>query len=378
MNSELHRLKTSLMTDGIAVTSRARAVLRDTPGRPQPLTLNDYASTSGITLRLDGDVWVNAPLPEFNPNFVADPSHQLDHDGNGFVVVSGALEVAAIPIPVPSYHDRKNRWGEPFTSYAITHSDRVRISPVEGCAWACQFCDLPYDFRYRRKEVERLVDSVAQALADPVLPARHVLISGGTPRPEDYDYEREVYATVAASFPGVEVDVMMSPAPGLLDPQELLGMGIHGLSINLELFGDERSRRLMHAKWKLGRQNVLAFLEHAAEVFGPGRVRSLLMVGLEPVEDTLAGVAALAVRGCDPVLSPFRPDPSTPLRGYGPPTAELLMEVYERSAEIAELHGVQLGPRCSPCQHNTLTFPLAAGSCAPEYAICGAAAAVAA
>jgi hypothetical protein len=153
------------------------------------------------------------------------------------------------------------------------------------------------------------------------------------------------------------MDVMMSPAPGLLDPHELLRMGIHGLSINLELFGEERSRRLMNAKWKLGRPNVLAFIEHAAEVFGPGRVRSLLMVGLEPMEDTLAGVDALAARGCDPVLSPFRPDPSTPLRGHGPPTAELLVEVYQRSAEIAERHGVELGPRCHPCQHNTLTFP---------------------
>lgn len=350
-------LKIRLMTDGVSVTPRAKQVLRDTPGRPAPLTLNDYASTSGITLRLEGDVWVNAPLPEFNPNFVADPPHRLDHDGTGFVVRSGALEVGATPIPVPAYHDQKNRWGEPFTSYAITHSDRVRISPIEGCAWACQFCDLPYDFRYRRKDVERLVDSVAQALADPVLPAHHVLISGGTPRQEDFDYEREVYATVAAAFPDVHVDVMMSPAPGLLDPHQLLAMGIHGLSINLELFSEERSRRLMHAKWKLGRRNVLDFIEHAAAVFGPGRVRSLLMVGLEDVEDTIAGVAALAVRGCDPVLSPFRPDPSTPLRGYAPPTAEVLMEVYERSGEIAERHGVQLGPRCSPCQHNTLTFP---------------------
>ena len=36
---------------------------------------------------------------------------------------------------------------------------------------------------------------------------------------------------------------------------------------------------------------------------------------------------------------------------------EFLAEAYERAIEIVEGFGVKLGPRCIPCQHNTLTFP---------------------
>ncbi|HEV8435645.1 MAG TPA: radical SAM protein, partial [Thermoanaerobaculia bacterium] len=323
----------------------------------RPLTMADYASTSGITLRLAGDVWVNAPVREHNPNFVTSPRHTLEIGSNGFVVRGDDIEVVAVPIPVPAYHEESNARGELYSSYAITHSDRVRISPAEGCAITCQFCDLPYEFRYRTKPVEGLVDAVAHALADPVLPARHVLISGGLPREADYDWIREVWRAVPAAFPEVEVDVMMVPAPGLLVPADLHADGIAGLAINLEMWNQELARKIMPAKWRIGRDRWLSVIEDAVRVYGPGHVRSLLLVGIESIEDTLAGVDALAARGCEPVLSPFRPDPSTPMRAASPPTEAELGEVWERSEEIVRRHGGRLGPRCVPCMHNTLTFP---------------------
>ena len=81
------------------------------------------------------------------------------------------------------------------------------------------------------------------------------------------------------------------------------------------------------------------------------------MVGIEPMEATLQAVEELAMRGCEPVLSPFRPDPATPLRDESPPSATFLEEIYVRSVEIVERHNAKLGPRCIPCMHNTLTFP---------------------
>jgi hypothetical protein len=356
MLTAIQQLKTALMADGIELSSVARHAMcgGDTS---KPLTLAEYATTSGIVLRLGQDVWVNAPIKEHNPNFVTNPPHRLEFEDGRFVVRSRGLEVEATVLPVPDYHDGINPRGERYTSYAITHTDRVRLSPIEGCAFLCQFCDLPYKFRYRRKSVEGLIDSVTVALRDDSLPARHVLVSGGTPRAEDYDYENEVYARVCAAFPGVEVDVMMAPVPGLLDPVRLKAIGVHGVFINLEVHNEERARKLMPAKSKIGSRRILAFIEEAVAVFGPGCVSSLLIVGLEDMKDTLRGVQALALRGCDPVLSPFRPDPSTPLRNLRPPTSAELTEIYERSADIVARHGVRLGPRCIPCHHNTLAFP---------------------
>jgi hypothetical protein len=82
----------------------------------------------------------------------------------------------------------------------------------------------------------------------------------------------------------------------------------------------------------------------------------MLMVGLEPVESTLEGVEAILERGCVPVLSPFRPDPATPMRDSRPPSADELREVFLRATDLADRYGIDLGPDCPPDTHNTLTL----------------------
>ena len=71
---------------------------------------------------------------------------------------------------------------------------------------------------------------------------------------------------------------------------------------------------------------------------------------------TLAGVGAIAERGGVPVLSPFRPDPATPLRDRKPSGAAELEQTYLRAVDVAASRGGVLGPDCAPCTHNTLSF----------------------
>lgn len=354
----VERLKIELLTHGMTVSPAAAEALSGFE-RGKPLTLADYASTTGIALELDRGIWVNAPIRDHNPNFVGDqPPHSLEYEDGAYFVRSGDREVPARPVPVPDYHDETHaETGRLYTDYAITHTDRVRISPIQGCKFVCTFCDLPYDKRYEKMPIEGLVASVARALEDQALPAQHVLISGGVPRDEDWPWLQEVYRAVPAAFPDVPVDVMMVPVPDRLVARDLYETGIHGVSINLEMFDAERSRKVMHHKWKLGHGAWFDFIEEAVSYFEPGNVRSVIMVGLEPMEMTLEGIRALAERGCEPVLSPFRPDPATPLRKHPPPSVEELEELYQRTEEIVEAAGVKLGPRCIPCMHNTLTFP---------------------
>ena len=355
MLDQVEELKLLLLAEGLHVEPEALAHLRenDTTGT---LTPADYASTSGVILELGQDVWVNAPFIDHNPNFVESPSCVLALSDGHLVVRGEGVEVLARFWLPPRYHVETNRWGEPYTSYAFTHTDRVRISPIEGCAMACQFCNLPYDFKYRSKRIEGLLDSVQAAVGDPVQPASHVLISGGTPHEEDFAYVQDAYDAVLDRFGHLGVDVMMVPMPQVVDVDRLVANGVDGLSINIEIFNQDIAKRIMRRKWIQGLEQYLSFIERAASVLEPHRCRSMLMVGLEPLEDTLAGVRAIAERGGVPVLSPFRPDPATPMRGRDQPSRDELREAYLRARDITEELGVPLGPRCIPCSHNTLSF----------------------
>jgi len=354
--TDAEQLKFGLLADGLAMTSEALGYIAARNG-DRPLTPADYASTSGVILVLEGDVWVNAPISRYNANFVVAPPYRLVRDGDGLVVEGRGLAARAAFWLPPHFQGERNQAGEEYNSYAFTHADRVRVSPIEGCAFTCTFCDLPYEFPYRRKSVEGLLDVVRVALADPVQPAYHILISGGTPRPDDYQYVRQVYESVITTFPDVLVDIMMVPIEEVMHPPWLAGLGVAEISVNLELWGEREARLRMPRKHKQGRDHYLNYLSRAADELGGERVRSMLMVGLEPLENTLAGVEAIADRGCVPVLSPFRPDPSTPLRDHPVPSASFLKEAYLGAREVTQRRGVPLGPSCIPCAHNTLTFP---------------------
>jgi hypothetical protein len=301
MLSPIQRLKIDLMTNGMSVSGEAASMLSG--GDPsRPLTLADYASTSGIAMELEGHIWVNAPIEQYNPNFVkGERQHRFDFRGGRFVVRTGESEVEARPVPVPSYHDQLDPRGVPYTNYAITHTDRVRISPIQGCSYICKFCDLPFKRRYEKMSAHGLVDSIRRAVSDKDVPAAHVLISGGVPRDEDWDWQNEVYEAVPAAFRGMDVDVMMVPVPGHFDAQRLFDFGIHGLAINLEMFDQDLARKIMPRKADLAPSEWLDIIENAVAIFGPGKIRSLLLVGIEPLEATLAGVEAWLRAGAQPI-----------------------------------------------------------------------------
>jgi radical SAM superfamily enzyme YgiQ (UPF0313 family) len=345
-------LKIDLLVHGMKVSERVRDAL--SKGGQIPLSLFEYATTSGIPLKFSGtDIYVNSPFAE---DFCKTATQELDFRDGVFFVGSGADEIRAEPIPLPSYFDKTNSDGIPYRDLAMTHTDRVRINPISGCAFSCEFCDAPQSSEYRKANLDDLLESIQVAIDDPVLPARHILISGGNPRPEDRAYLDEVYRETAKSF-NIPVDVMMVPRSDNDYPERLRSWGINYLSINLEIYNEQISAKLTAGKNAIGREKYFSFMRHSVEVFGEGTIRCILLLGLEPLEDTLTGVEALASIGVSPVLSPFRPAPKTSLAHLSPPTAEQLAEAYERSVEISARHGVKLGPRCIPCHHNTLTFP---------------------
>ena len=220
----------------------------------------------------------------------------------------------------------------------------------------CQFCNVPYEDSYATKPVDEMMDAVRCALADHIQPAQHILISGGTPIPKDIPYLQAVYERTLREFPLVEIDIMMVPVDGLLDVQRLRALGVHELSINIELHDRAQANVIMRKKHLQGLDHYLDFIASASDVLGPGRVRSMLMVGLESIEGTLTGVRAILERGGIPVLSPFRPDPATPLRDLPPPSAKHLEEVNLRANDLAKDAGLYLGPTCLPCTHNTVTL----------------------
>ncbi len=355
----IESLKISLFVRGIRISPDAEKQM--TMNGHIPLTVHEYATTGGVTLILNNGIYVNAP---FDEEFCTNPEATLlfDVTSESYVVMFRGNEIQARFVPLPGYLHSRDSSGRPVTATIFSHADRVRISPIQGCTMSCKFCDVPGQ-KYDRRPLGQILEGLDIAKADKVLPVYHVLISGGTPSQADFRYFDDICREVVSSS-GMPVDVMMPPRPRDASFfQRLVALGVHGFSINLEVFDDKKSKEIIREKHSIGHQLFKDAIENAVQgTSGHGRVRSLIVIGLETEKETLEGVSFLASLGCDPVLSPFRPSRGTALSGYPPPTFEYLERVYYEAKNITEKFGVKLGPRCIPCQHNTLTFPDASGA----------------
>jgi hypothetical protein len=346
----LEALKIEALATGLRADEATLALL----GGAEALTVHEYATTGGIPLRVGG-LDINVPFDEWYCDratielVLAGNALSLRHDGIDWPVDH--------VYPLPGYLGTTDARGNRVDDVVFTHLDRFRLSPIMGCAYDCAFCDLPG--RIVLRPLDQLLDAAEVAMADPVLPVRHALISGGSPGPKHEEaFADMVVALVRQLSPRLEVDVMMAPnASGPQVVQRLVEAGVHGFSLNLEVASDAGALHI-RGKHRRSHPHFDATVDTAVGLLGcTGRVRSLILPGLEAAEDTLAGVERIAALGADPVLSPFRPARSTVLEHHEPVAAQLLREVLDGAREIVARHGVRLGPRCLPCQHNTLTFP---------------------
>lgn len=346
----IEHLKIACLSYGVRVTGSVLASL----GGPDALTVHEYATTGGIALRAAG-VYINAPFDD--PQCVASPV-SLREVNQGFALEHAGEQfpVEAI-LPLPGYLGRRLSTGRLASDLVMSHCDRVRLSPIKGCVYSCGFCDLG-EMRYERRQLAELREGLELALADALLPAHHVLISGGSPGPRHIEWFNDLCFDIIRYCP-LPVDVMFAPqhlAGETID--RLVDAGVNSVSINLEVFSERNAREHLARKRQASYEYFEPTVVRAVEQLGrTGRVRSLIIPGLEPEDSTIDGIQFLACLGVHPVLSPFRPARETRLAARPPVSAESLQYILQAAREIVRRYGVALGPQCEPCQHNTLTFP---------------------
>ena len=363
---EYTELKIHLMQHGAVFTANARKNM--CRSRFGLITFFDYATTGGVVAVLDERIYVNIPVKFQGTPFLVDLEGCTD--GLALKYNDRTVPISFRVIPPPRYALDNIRLSDntPVRELVMTHADRTRISPVHGCAYHCSFCTSNAAY-YKEIAVSQLDEAFQIALQDPYNRPRHVLISGGTPKPElkTYVWLNSIYKYFPHKYPDYDFDVMLAPrgmVPGQDSDEayeEFLFFlkdecGFKTMSINLELYDDQLRNRFIPDKAEVGKDNYQRFISRAVDLFGSNCIRSSLVVGLEPQKDTLRGVSLLLDCGCMPVLSAFVPAPGTDMADYPAPTVEFLLDTVKKADRLAASAGLCLGPVCRPCTHNSLSI----------------------
>jgi len=340
-------LKARLLEKGIKVTKEAKEILDK---QSDIWLMDDYITCSGITLKYE-DEYATIGVEE-------DSTYELVAKDNKLFITDGSDDsVETIVITPPDYmKDEIVIDGKTICVYVNTYTDRTRLQLMSGCSNNCKFCNA-VEFKYELNSIKGMEEALEIALEQS--DTRHILISSGSVWDRDLEAITEMYDHFTKKYKHLDIDIMMTPRgfTSYTDSTQyedyikhLKEIGVHGLSINMELNHPDYLKKFCPEKYAIGQENYLKFLETAVKIFGTDKVRSLLIVGIEPLEETLKGVEKLAKIGVNPVLSPLFP--------YGeanfPPKADLFIEAKQKSEEICKKYNVKMGPLCKPCSHNVL------------------------
>lgn len=360
MPSALARLKFALFSQGARITAEAKAALA--AGRSN-LTIRDGIA-GGLEVLLPHRVHVNVPVKE---HFALLSPYAIDvaPAGTGFRLTAPNDEAIPLEIlPLPDFVTMKTSRGTPMVEVGQMFNERLAIEIYFGCVnnsrdgAACQFCELGAEPGQSFADMADIRELVALCEVSASIPMRHVLVGGGTPPEPQWSRYFDALKVVRQETT-LPIYMMLAPPNDLARLDELHARGLNEIGMNIELFDRDLARRFMPAKGKLPLRRYWDALERAVSLWGSrGAVRSILIVGLEPLESTLAGVEELCRRGVLPILSPYRPVPGTPLAHCPPPSPEWMFQAWARGQEIAERHGLVLGPTCIACQNNTIAMPM--------------------
>ncbi len=353
------RLKFDLFSYGIQLSKNALQKLSEDRDN---LTIRDGIA-GGLELSFNDIIHVNTPIKEF---FALISPYNLDYDFSKkcFLIKDqhGDSLVANV-LPIPDFVGLKTSKGTPMVEVGQMHNERLSIEVVFGCKnnlknqRACHFCELGAEPEIKYTSIEDIQELVTYCEKSDSINMRHILIGGGTPPEDQWYFFLEVLAAVK-KITDLPIYMMIAPPKDLSRLKELKKLGLNEVAFNLELYNRKIAIKIMPEKGRIARHYYLKAMDMAVDLWGGnGNIRSILIVGLEPLEQTLQGVELLASHGVMPILSPFRPVPGTRMASHPQAHSELLYEAWNRGEEIASKYGLTLGPTCIACQNNTIALP---------------------
>ena len=357
-----HHLKTELLMLGLQIDETLPRGIK-TPHRVRS------GSCGGLDLILPSGITVNAPVHEFFAK--TSPFHLIPTPKQEAILIDQRtgerLEVQTAI--APKYYDKTIcSSGTPMVRVGQVCSDRLGIGLTNRCHfWGhrserCRFCSIGLNVQsgdeVRDKVTEEILEVTTAAVTDPLLPARHILLGGGTPPGPDAGAKRiaEAAEQVKLHHPGLPIYAMIAPPSDRRWIRRLRDAGVDELGMNVEVFSEDAAARYIPGKHtRIGLSGYLTALATSVDLFGPINTRSIVLAGLEPPEATIAGVQQLAQMGVMPILTPFRPLVGTPMEHDERWSVDQMWELAVAATDAVEATGIPMGPTCIPCQSNTLT-----------------------
>lgn len=301
------------------------------------------ARPESLLLR-DGSSIITTPTPlEENP-YVVDV-----RDGEAWLFDNG-LPIEPVDYwPAPAFYTKTSRSGVPMKNIVSARPQRLNIFPYRYCTFwnngkGCAFCDIVSQLKKGKDELKiparldpvEVGEVIGEALKEQgrfstVFLTAGSMVGGARPFDDEVDYYIAILKEVGRNFRTHKYpSQMIGTAFEKSQLQRLYAeTGLTSYTSDIEVLDEATFNRLCpgKAEW-IGYKEWKKRLVDAVDVFGPGRVNTGLVAGIElagpdgfrsedkALERTLSEAEDLARQGVSTVFIVWSPRPGTPLGHY--------------------------------------------------------------
>lgn len=339
-------LKFSIMNQGITFTDVAK----------EQVPFFQKGVYSSLDIYITEYFIINAPteIPFHNLS-----PFKIDYINNSLALFYGCEFITNITIRErDKYCGQYTKNGVNFQHISFIATDRLRIHHSPNCLFqtqgtGCKFCDVSgISILFNENDIREVIDWHFNNSN-----FKHILIGGASGNyPQEYITILEIvkYIRMRSDKP---IYLMTLPPEDICVLDKYYNAGINEVAFNIEIYDRNYAKISMPGKGTISLDTYKNALLYSTKLWGTtGKVRSLLIYGMETDETFLEGIEWLSLNGIQPIISPFRALGGTVYANMVPPETQKLIQIYNKASNICRNHNLNLGPDCIYCQNNTLSF----------------------
>lgn len=347
------KTKISLINQGFSITAPAMQYMKQ--GKNARTAIN-----TGIDLILFDKIRVSSVWGKGRFNSMS-PFELVYNQTNGLVLTHYGTTISTANYDtLDLLQDKHTSSGILYSQIAFLANGRLQINHEPVCFYkkhniSCRFCGLS------EKETHFSLQDIYEVINTYIEHANfNSFLIGGASNVYTQGWGAIINIATYISAHSEKPIYLMAPPPHekrIL--HQLKQSGITEVSFNIEMFDRKIAKELMPGKGMIPLDLYYSILEESTLLWGKtGKVRSMIIVGLESTKSLLEGIEHIAQIGVQPILSPFGPRQDTELRNMVPFSSEKLLELFKKCNEICDQYGLAPGPDNIECQNNTLSIPI--------------------
>ncbi len=277
------------------------------------------------------------------------PYTLIEEKGNFYIVYSNKKIKIELFDDLPKTNTIVDAIARPHSNSVIS------LWPSLVCCFAtpsgkCKFCSLKPCEEYSFVKAEEVVKGLEKLFK--LTDKYQINLGGGIYKSTNAmaDYLIKIIKGIR-KFTNNGISVELAPPSDINKIEELKKAGASSLIINLEIANDELRAKIAPNKHKISYEYYYECFKKGIEIFGKGRISSVLIVGIQPVDDIVKECEKMTDLGVIPTLIPFKPMDDCELHYISNCSKESLLYVSSKLGKMLKEKGLDpnLQEGCTKC-----------------------------